>query len=168
MLMRQALLYRERARVPRGQKIIGLDENSPGNRQLQQNADLAPFGYNGTCDTKLFNFWIKEKLLPELKQGQIVIMDNASIHNETRQLIESAGCTLIFLPPYSPDLNPIEHFWAKLKKVLRYTMHKFESFQDAILAAFSQGIFYINGVKSFRQTSYNISAGLTWRFKLGN
>ena len=98
--------------------------------------DLAPFGYNGTCDTKLFNFWIKEKLLPELKQGQIVIMDNASIHksDETRQLIESVGCKLIFLPPYSPDLNPIEHFLAKLKKVLRYTMHKFESFQDAILA----------------------------------
>jgi transposase len=101
--------------------------------------DLAPFGYNGTCDTKWFNFWIKEKLLPELKQGQIVIMDNASIHksDETRHLIESVGCKLIFLPPYSPDLNPIEHFLAKLKKVLRYTMHKFESFQDAILAAFS-------------------------------
>ena len=78
-------------------------------------------------------------MLPELKQGQIVIIDNASIHksDETRQLIESAGCKLIFLPPYSPDLNPIEHFCAKLKKVLRYTMHKFESFQDAIFSAFS-------------------------------
>ena len=78
-------------------------------------------------------------MLPELKQGQIVIMDNASIHksDETKQLIESIGCKLIFLPPYSPDLNPIEHFCAKLKKVLRYTMHKFESFQDAIFAAFS-------------------------------
>ena len=75
---------------------------------------LAPFGYHGTCDAKLFNFWLEKFPVPLLKPGQIVIMDNASIHktNTTQSIIDKAGCKLLFLPPYSPDLNPIEHFWA--------------------------------------------------------
>jgi transposase len=56
---------------------------------------------------------VKEVLIPELTPGKVIIMDNAKFHNPTRlkKLIEDAGCRLIFLPPYSPDLNPIEHFW---------------------------------------------------------
>ena len=100
---------------------------------------LAPCGYTWTCDAKLFNFWLKNMLISKLKPGQTVIMDNASIHktDTTRKLIKEAGCELIFLPPYSPDLNPIEHFWAELKKKLRYIVHQFKTFQDAITAIFS-------------------------------
>ncbi|MBR1734513.1 MAG: transposase [Alphaproteobacteria bacterium] len=61
---------------------------------------LAPFGYSGTCDANLFNFWLKKMLIPCLKPGQTIIIDNASIHkiNTTRSLIEKANCKLLFLP----------------------------------------------------------------------
>ena len=77
---------------------------------------LAPFGYHGTCDANLFNFWLEKMLVPLLKPRQIVIMDNASIHkiNTTRSIIERAGCKLLFLPPYFQDLNPIVNIWANI------------------------------------------------------
>ena len=100
---------------------------------------LAPFGYHGTCNAKLFNFWLGKILVPLLKPGQIVIMDNASIHktNTTQSIINKAGCKLLFLPPYSPDLNPIEHLWSNLKRKLRNIFHKFSSLQDALWVCFS-------------------------------
>ena len=82
---------------------------------------LAPWGFNGYCDTEVVLTWVKPVLAPELKPGLTVIMDNASFHKAPaiRQAIEAAGCQLLFLPPYSPDLNPIEKFWAKVKAWLR-------------------------------------------------
>jgi len=82
---------------------------------------LAPFGYYGTCNSRLFLMWVKEMLVPNLKKNQIVIMDNASIHKspKIREAIEKAGCKLVYQPPYSPDLNPIEHFWSHLKQKIR-------------------------------------------------
>ena len=95
---------------------------------------LAPFGYHGTCDAKLFNFWLEKMLAPNLKPGQTVIMDNASIHktNTTQSIIEQAGCK----PPYSPDLNPIEHLWANTKRKLFYSLPNFPSILNALCASF--------------------------------
>ena len=74
--------------------------------------------FNGSCNTELFEAWIEQFLIKELKPGQVVIMDNTSFHKskKTKSLIESVGCKLVFLPPYSPDLNPIEKFWANMKQ----------------------------------------------------
>lgn len=85
---------------------------------LSQSRILVPFCYTGTCDTSLFNIWLKQVLVPELKQGQVVILDNASFHKSKTsiEIIEKAGCEILFLPPYSPDLNPIEKFWANFKR----------------------------------------------------
>ena len=95
---------------------------------------LAPFGYTGTCDSGLFLHWVKEILVPNLKKNQIVIMDNASIHKspKIREAIEKAGCKLVYQPLYSPDLNPIEHFWAHLKKEIGSLQQNFNNLFDAI------------------------------------
>lgn len=81
-----------------------------------------------------FNTWVEEKLIKELKPGQTVVMDNASFHKskKTIELIESVGCKVIFLSPYSPDLNPIEKYWANLKKWLKSNLKKFKNLNDAI------------------------------------
>jgi transposase len=73
-----------------------------------------------------------------LKPGQVVILDNATFHKseKTRSLIEAAQCELIFLPSYSPDLNPIEIFWANLKSKVRENLKTFSSLSQAIDAAF--------------------------------
>lgn len=73
-----------------------------------------------TFDSEGFLSFIKSFLLPELKTGQILIMDNVSFHKQARiiQLIENAGVRVVFLPQYSPELNPIENMWSKLKAYL--------------------------------------------------
>ncbi len=99
---------------------------------------ISPYVFEGYTDTKRFNGWLEKCLLPELKIGQIVIMDNASFHKSksTKELIESVGCTLMFQPPYSPDLNPIEKQWAVLKKKFKNHKHKFDNFNNAVDYAF--------------------------------
>lgn len=100
---------------------------------------LAPFCFKRTCNTELFNFWLETFLAPVLKPGQVVIMDNATFHKsqKTKQIIEKAGCSLLFLPPYSPDLNPIETFWANFKARVRASLKNFPSLAEAINYAFS-------------------------------
>ena len=75
----------------------------------------------GATDTATFRSYVGEILLPTLREGDMVIMDNLSAHKNTSvvELIESAGARAVFLPPYSPDLNPIEMMWSKVKSILR-------------------------------------------------
>lgn len=91
-------------------------------------------------DNVLFNFWLANFLLPTIGSGKIIIMDNAAFHKsqKTEVIIENAGCKLIFLPPYSPDFNPIEKCWANLKKIIRKTLSEFKTLQDAIDHAFQE------------------------------
>lgn len=80
--------------------------------------------------------WLKSHLLQHLKPGMVVIMDNAPWHkgNDLKNLIESTGARLIKLPPYSPDLNPIEHAWANLKHYVKSAKKDFEYFADNLTA----------------------------------
>ncbi len=75
----------------------------------------------GATDTEVFRAYVQKVLCPSLRPGDIVIMDNLSPHKSepTLALIEAAGATVEFLPPYSPDLNPIEKMWSKVKSLLR-------------------------------------------------
>jgi transposase len=98
----------------------------------------APMTFEGYCDTAFVEAWAQQCLVPELKPGQVVVIDNASFHKSAtlRMLIEQAECHLLFLPPYSPDLNKIEKFWARLKHYLRKSLSQFENFWDAVDNAF--------------------------------
>lgn len=82
---------------------------------------LAPVYFTEKCNTAVFNQWVKEHLIKTLKPGQVVIMDNASFHKseKTKEMIASVGARVLFLPPYSPDLNPIENTWGTIKNNLR-------------------------------------------------
>lgn len=103
-----------------------------------QSEIVAPMTFEGYCESELFERWVEQMLLPSLRPGQVVVMDNASFHKsaKSRELIEQAGCELLFLAPYSPDLNKIEKFWAHLKRYLGQTLHQFECLWDAVDHAF--------------------------------
>lgn len=132
-------MSREYGRALKGQKVIGEISGRHYAREsfvagLNNGQIVAPFCYKGTCDTKLFNFWLANFLLPALTPGHILVMDNATFHKseDTQQLINTAGCQLLFLPPYSPDLNPIEKFWANFKNKIKKVITQFPSLADAI------------------------------------
>jgi transposase len=81
----------------------------------------APFVYDGAMNGAVFLAYVEQVLVPTLKPGDAVVMDNLPAHKSAavREAIEKAGATLTFLPPYSPDFNPIENAFAKLKALLR-------------------------------------------------
>ena len=76
---------------------------------------------DGATDTEAFCVYIEQVLAPALRGGEIVVMDNLQPHkhDRVRRAIEAAGATLVYLPPYSPDFNPIEMIWSKVKRLLR-------------------------------------------------
>ena len=82
---------------------------------------VAPLAFQGSCNTAVVDVYFSQVLLPALPPGSVIVLDNASFHHSptTLKLVEDAGFHLLFLPAYSPDLNPIEHFWATLKTRLR-------------------------------------------------
>lgn len=81
----------------------------------------AAMAIEGPTDTTVFQAYVHKVLLPILRPGDIVVMDNLAPHKneQTLQLINQAGAQVLFLPPYSPDLNPIEMMWSKIKALLR-------------------------------------------------
>ncbi len=76
---------------------------------------------DGAVNSDVFEAFVQQVLCPQLRSGDVVVLDNLSSHKRkrTRELIESAGAQLLFLPPYSPDLNPIELVFSKVKQLLR-------------------------------------------------
>jgi transposase len=82
---------------------------------------IAPFVLDGPINRNAFETYVERVLAPELRKGDVVVMDNLSSHKgpRVRELIEAAGASLLHLPPYSPDFNPIENAFSKLKALLR-------------------------------------------------
>ena len=88
---------------------------------MSLNGMVATMTIEEPTDTDIFLAYVEHLLCPVLKPGDVVVMDNLSAHKApaVRQWIEGAGAEVLYLPPYSPDLNPIEKAWAKLKQLLR-------------------------------------------------
>ena len=119
-------MTRLRGRAPRGQRLI--DKTPHGH--WKTTTLIAALGLAGMrCSTvvdgavngDVFEAFVEQVLVPELRAGDVAIMDNLSSHKRrrVRELIEAVGARLVFLPPYSPDLNPIEMIFAKIKQALR-------------------------------------------------
>lgn len=131
-------------RSVKGTRACGEKPTSPGTRlstigALTVNAILTAMCFEGTLNGQVFLFFLEHFLCPVLQPGQIVILDNAKAHGveEVRELIESKGARLLYLPPYSPDLNPIELAWSKVKYYLRKTRARTV---DALYQALSQAL----------------------------
>lgn len=111
---------------PKGERIYA-EKNAERTRRLSiisslnNNTLKAPFVFEGTCDRGVFETYLERVLVPSLKKGQTVVLDNASFHKGgcIDQIIAKAQCNLIYLPSYSPDFNPIEHHWSALKKRIK-------------------------------------------------
>lgn len=98
----------------------------------------APWVLEGSMDGPAFETYVQHVLAPTLRRGDVVVMDNLAPHKHAviRSLIAARGATVEFLPPYSPDLNPIEHCWAKVKAALRQAKARtFEALVDALADA---------------------------------
>jgi transposase len=94
----------------------------------------------GAIDGETMSFFVEELLVPTLKRGEIVVMDNNPIHklDDIEDAIEAAGAWVLLLPTYSPDLNPIEQCWSKMKSLLRSLKPRsLQDLLDALVKAFS-------------------------------
>jgi transposase len=131
---------RKYAWAQRGEKVVG---EVPG-RHFQRTSIVAGkckghqlcarLQYSGTMNRNLFEKWFKEELLNEVESGSVIIMDNASFHSKKalKKLVRGTGRKLLFLPPYSPDFNPIEKEWANMKKFLDQNASAFVTIDDAL------------------------------------
>jgi transposase len=99
---------------------------------------IAPFQYPGSTDSTLFEWWFQNQLLPVLPHGKTNFSDNASFHRKSvlREMAAEAKCEVIFIPAYSPDLNPIENTWSWFKSKLREILKDFNTFDDALMHCF--------------------------------
>lgn len=119
-------MARRYGRAPRGQRLVeaiphGHWKITTFVAALRLGGLSAPMVTDGAINGDLFVAYVEQVLVPALRPCDVVVMDNLSVHKrqEVRALIERAGCTLWYLPPYSPDLSPIENAFSKLKAMLR-------------------------------------------------
>ena len=122
-----ATTFREYAYAPKG---VSVAAKVPSNRYTSTTLIAARFDagfrvpvlFEGSCDAIAFNTWLEKMLCPLLDEKHVVILDNASFHKgwQTADLITATGASLLFLPPYSPELNPIEKDFAIIKRIRQY------------------------------------------------
>jgi transposase len=137
---------RLRSRAPRGERAYGkVPRNRGKNLTLIASMSLHGMGESmcveGATDAKAFEVYVEHFLAPSLCEGQVVVMDNLGAHRpkRIRELIEQRGAEVVFLPSYSPDLNPIEQAFSKIKSILRKLgARTYEALLEAMEEALSE------------------------------
>ena len=119
-------MTRWRGRAPAGQRLVariphGHYQTSTLIAGVGQRGACAPWLFDGAMDGEMFLAWVRQGLTAVLQAGDLVIMDNLATHKVAgvREAIEAVGARWLYLPPYSPDFNPIENMWSKIKQALR-------------------------------------------------
>jgi len=119
-------ITRWRGRAPTGQRLVariphGHYQTSTLIAGVGLRRACAPWLFDGAMDGEMFLAWVRQGLATVLQFGDLVIMDNLATHKVAgvREAIEAVGARLLYLPPYSPDFNPIENMWSKIKQALR-------------------------------------------------
>ena len=136
----QTSMTRTRGRASKGQRVVA---KVPGGHwkivtmisAIRTAGPFAAASLVGATDSDVFRVYVSEVLAPQLRPGDIVVMDNLTPHKASgvREVIESVGAELRYLPPYSPDFNPIENMWSKVKGKLRsLAARSIDSLHDAI------------------------------------
>jgi len=156
-------MTRLRGRAPRGERLI--DKSPHGH--WKTTTLIAALGIEGMrCSTvvdgavngDVFEAFVEQVLVPQLRPGDVVVMDNLSSHKRarTRELIEAAGAELEYLPPYSPDLNPIEMVFAKVKGLLRSLAARTrQALWDAMQSVLDQ-VTASDAINCFRHCGYTL------------
>ena len=132
-------MYRQYARSKRGKRvnirISGKRHARIGLVAAQREGTLfASHTYSGTMKASVFEEWFEEELLKKLPKDHVIIMDNAAFHKKEvlYQIAKKYSQELIFLPPYSPEYNPIEHTWSALKRKVAGCVHLYDSVSQAL------------------------------------
>jgi transposase len=119
-------MTRTHARTPAGERAVDAVPKNWGDNvtvtaALTLDGIVAPMMLQGAMNARAFEAYVEQCLAPELRPGDVVVLDKLSAHKivRARELIEACGARLVYLPSYSPDFNPIEHAWSKLKALLR-------------------------------------------------
>ena len=156
-------MTRLRGRAPRGERLV--DKTPHGH--WKTTTLIAALGISGMrCSTvvdgavngDVFEAFVREVLVRDLRAGDVVIMDNLSSHKRTRvrELIESAGARLVFLPPYSPDLNPIELVFSKVKQLLRSLAYRTRERLWGTMQSVLDQVTASDAVNCFRHCGYTL------------
>jgi transposase len=116
---------------------------------------------DGAVNADLFEAFVQQVLAPQLRPGDVVVMDNLSSHKRarTRELIQAAGATVLFLPPYSPDLNPIEMIFAKVKQLLRSLACRTREALWRMMQSVLDQITASDAANCFRHCGYTLQTG---------
>jgi transposase len=138
----QTNMCRRRGRSPIGQRLVakvphGHWKTTTIISAVGLRGAFAPAAFDGPTDREVFRAYVEQVLVPELRPGDIVIMDNLQPHKAAgvQAAIQAVGASVLYLPPYSPDFNPIENLWSKLKTYLRSAAARtFDALCDAIAA----------------------------------
>jgi transposase len=155
-------MTRLRGRAERGRRVYGTAPHGHWNTTtiigaMRLDGSTACLAIEGATDTEVFHVYVREVLCPILRPGDLVVMDNLAPHKSppTLALIRQAGADVLFLPAYSPDLNPIEPMWSKVKNTLRSLEART---RDSLLGAIGRalaGITAQDALNWFAHCGYN-------------